>query len=89
MKSVTTFVLAFCFILLALATLVLAEEHYIYRDLGGKLVISNQPPPAGSHVLRKLDLPEPTDPQFQQPREGNDTQLNGHSEDAPKRPEKK
>ena len=34
-----------------------AEEHYIYKDPQGGLVISNQKPPAGSTILRKLDLP--------------------------------
>jgi hypothetical protein len=79
MKSVITFALAFCFLVLALTTLVLAEEHYIYRNLAGKLVISNQPPPAGSDVLRKLEL---TDGKL--PQETRETQPNGHAEDSPK-----
>jgi hypothetical protein len=56
MKSVTTFALAVGLILIALTTLVLGEEHYVYRKADGKLVISNKPPSAGSKVLKKLDL---------------------------------
>jgi hypothetical protein len=70
----------FCFLGLALATQGQAEEHYIYRDPHGKLVISNKPPPPGSDVLRKLELPQATDPQVQQPHEGGDTQLNGKAD---------
>jgi hypothetical protein len=86
-KTFTTFRLGFCFSLflsLALTTQGRAEEHYIYQNPHGKLVISNQPPPPGSNVLRKLDLPEPNDPQVQQPRERPDTLLNGPSEGSAK-----
>jgi hypothetical protein len=86
-KTFTTIRLGFYFSVflgLALATQGQAEEHYIYQNPHGKLVISNQPPPPGSNVLRKLDLPEPADPQAQQPREGNDAQLNGRSEGSAK-----
>jgi hypothetical protein len=79
MKSVITFALAFCFLVLALTTLVLAEEHYIYRNLAGKLVISNQPPPAGSNVLRKLEL---TDGKLHE--ESREPQPIGRPEDSPK-----
>jgi hypothetical protein len=88
-KTFATFRLGFClslFLGLALTTQGQAEEHYIYQNPHGKLVISNQPPPPGSNVLRKLDLPEPTDPQVQQPREHADTQLNEKSEAQPSRP---
>ena len=81
MKTFTTIALVFCFYLflgLALATQGQAEEHYIYKDSHGRLVISNKPPPAGSDILRKLELPEPGDPQIQQP----DTKL----EDSAKPP---
>ena len=69
---------------LSLATQSQAAEYYRYRDPDGRLVISNKPPPPGSWVLRKLDLPEAADPQVQQPHEGGDTQLNGHSEGSVK-----
>ena len=87
MKTVTKIGLVFCFSLflgLAAAPQVQAEEHYIYKDPHGNLVISNQRPPAGSNVLRKIDLPDATDPQVQQSQEPSDTQLNGHSEDPAK-----
>ena len=92
MKTVTTIGLVFCFSLflgLALAPQGQAEEHYIYKDPHGNLVISNQRPPAGSNVLRKIDLPEATDPQVQQSQEHSDTQLNGSSEDPAKPPKNK
>ena len=87
MKIVTTIGLVFCFYVflgLALATHGQAEEYYRYRDPDGRLVISNKPPPPGSWVLRKLELPEAADPQVQQPHEGSDTEPNGHSEDPAK-----
>jgi hypothetical protein len=45
-----------------------AEEHFVYRDRDGNLVISNRPPPAGSVVLKKLDLID-----GKQPGEDRDT----------------
>lgn len=87
MKIVTTIGLVFCFYVflgLTLAGQGQAEEYYKYKDPHGNLVISNKPPPPGSNVLRKLDLPEANDPQVQQLQEGNDTELNGHSEGSAK-----
>ena len=46
-----------------------AEEHYIYKDRQGGLVISNQKPPAGSIILRKLDLLEFCEARIQQVQE--------------------
>jgi hypothetical protein len=87
-KTVTKIGLVFCFSLLlglAAAPQGQAEEHYIYKDPHGNLVISNQRPPAGSNVLRKIELPEATDAQVQQqPHESSDTLLNGRSEDSSK-----
>ena len=83
MKNVTTIGLLFGFSLflgLGLATRGQAEEFYAYKDPHGNLVISNKLPPSGSIVLKKYDLPQATDPQVEQPHEGGDTQLNGHSE---------
>jgi hypothetical protein len=83
-KTCTIFRLGFCFSLflgLALTTQGQAEEHYIYQNPHGKLVISNQSPPARSVVLKKLEL---TDGKVQQPQERADTQLNGQSEGSAK-----
>jgi hypothetical protein len=71
MKSVTTFALAVALILIALTTLVLGEEHYIYCNAAGQLVIPNKPPPPGSEMLKKLDL---TGGKVQEPHERSDTQ---------------
>jgi len=87
MKNVTTIGLLFGFSLflgLAAAPQGQAEEHYIYKDPHGNLVISNKLPPTGTIVLKRYELPQATDPQVQQPHEGGDTQLNGSSEDPAK-----
>ena len=79
--------LGFCFsvvLVLVLAIQGQAEEHYIYRNAYGRLVISNQLPPSGSNVLRKLELPEPIDPHAQKAQEHGDTQISGHSEGSAK-----
>ena len=65
MKITTTAALIFAS-LFFLTTHGQAEEHYIYKDPQGGLVISNQKPPAGSTILRKLDLPEFREAQMQQ-----------------------
>jgi hypothetical protein len=70
MKSVTTFALSVGLILIALTTLVLGEEHYIYRNAAGQLIISNKTPSPGTEVLKKLDLTD-----GKQPGEDRDTQL--------------
>jgi len=80
MKIVPTFALAVGLILIALTTVVLGDEHYIYRDSAGKLVISNKPPPPGSELLKKLDLTD-----GKQAGEDRDTQLK-KTETAPKPP---
>ena len=65
-----------------------AEEHYIYKDAQGGIVISNQKPPAGSTILRKLDLPEFRDAQMQQVQEHNAHSPN-KLEGSPKQDQKK
>jgi hypothetical protein len=53
--------LEFCcalFLGLAVATQGHAEEHYIYQDRDGKLVISNKQPAPGSKIIKQQDLPE-------------------------------
>ena len=72
------------FLGLALSTQGQAEEHYIYKDPHGNLVISNKLPPTGSIVLKRHELPEATDPQVQQSQESSDTPLNGPSEGSAK-----
>lgn len=62
---VKTAVAVASFLTLALSGLGLAEQHYIYKTAQGRLVISNKPPPPGSDVLRKLELPEPPDAEAQ------------------------
>jgi hypothetical protein len=86
-KTITTIALVFSFSLflgLALATQGQAEEHYIYKDPHGNLVISNKLPPTGSIVLKRHELPEATDLQVQQSQESSDTPLNGPSEGSAK-----
>jgi hypothetical protein len=57
MKNAITVALLTCFVVLAAAN-GQAEEYYVYRNPNGGLVISNKLPPAGSDMLRKLELPE-------------------------------
>ena len=66
-----------------------AEEHYIYKDPQGGLVLSNQKPPAGSTILRKLDLPEFRDAQMQQVQESNARSPNKLEGSPPKQDQKK
>lgn len=66
-----------------------AEVHYIYKDAQGKLVISNQQPPAGSNILRKLDLPEFREAQMQQVQESSSARSTSRLEGLPKQEQKK
>ena len=88
MKITTTASLIFA-CLFFLPTQGHAEEHYIYKDPQGGLVLSNQKPPAGSTILRKLDLPEYRDAQMQQVQESSSTRLTGKLEGSPKQDQKK
>ena len=72
MKIITTAALIFAS-LFFLTTYGQAEEHYIYKNPQGGPVLSNQKPPAGSTILRKLDLPEFRDAQIQQVQESSIT----------------
>jgi hypothetical protein len=88
-KTITKFGMVFglfAFLGLALAAQGSAEEFYTYRDPQGNLVISNKPPPPGSKVLKKQNLPEATD--GQESPEGSDAQPNGRPEGSAK-PSKK
>lgn len=87
MKNITTAVLIFTF-LFFLAAYSQSEDHYIYKDAQGKLVISNQPPPAGSNILRKFDLPEFREAQMQPVQEISSMRTTGKLEN-PAKPEQK
>jgi hypothetical protein len=79
MKLIAILALTFIILGLALATPSQAEENYIYKNAAGQLVISNKPPPAGSEILKKLDLTD-----GKQPGEDHDTQPSERTETAPK-----
>jgi hypothetical protein len=79
--------LAFClslFLALAVITPGRGEEHYIYQDPDGKLVISNKQPPPGSKIIKQQNLPEVTDDEVPQAQEPSKTQPNGQTECSPK-----
>ncbi len=79
--------LAFClslFLGLAVVTHGQAEEHYIYQDPDGKLVISNKEPPPGSKIIKQQNLPGVTDNEVPQAQEPSKTQPNGQTECSPK-----
>ena len=88
MKITTTLALLFPF-LFPLAAQVQAEDHYIYKDTQGKLVLSNQQPPPGSNVIRKIDLPEYQDTQMQQVQESASARSTGKLEGSSKKELKK
>jgi hypothetical protein len=74
--------LAFCFALflgLAVVTQGQAEEHYIYQDPDGELVISNKEPPPGSKIIKQQNLPEAS-----QAQEPGKPQPNIQTEGSPK-----
>jgi hypothetical protein len=79
MKIIATLALTFIILGLALATPTQAEEHYIYRNAAGQLVISNKPPPAESEVLRKLELNDGKQP-------GEDRDAQPENPEAPPKP---
>ncbi len=62
-----------------------AEEHYIYQDPDGKLVISNKQPPPGSKIIEQQNLPGEV-PQAQEPVK---PQPNVQTEGSPKPSNKK
>jgi len=66
-----------------------AEEHYIYKDAQGRLVISNQKPPPGSNVLRTFDLPPFRESQMQPVQQSDSTRSTGTLEASPKQEQKK
>jgi hypothetical protein len=79
--------LPFCFALfvgLAVVTQGQAEEHYIYQDPDGKLVISNKQPPPGSKIIKQQNLPGVTDSEVPQAQEPGKPQPNVQTEGSPK-----
>jgi hypothetical protein len=79
--------LAFCFALflgLAVVPQRQAEEHYIYQDPDGKLVISNKQPPPGSKIIKQQNLPGVTDGEVPQAQEPGKPQPNVQTEGSPK-----
>ena len=88
MKIITTAALIFTF-LFFLAPYGQSEDHYIYKDAQGKLVISNQQPPPGSNILRKFDLPEFREGQMQPVQEISSVRSTDKLESSPKQERKK
>ena len=53
-----------CFIAVAAAGHAHAGVYYAYQDANGHLVLSNNPPPPGSKIIKTETLPEVTDQQI-------------------------
>jgi len=60
-------------IALAVVGEVYGGEYYVYQDLSGKLVISNNAPPPGSKILKRETLSEVTDQQIAESQVREDT----------------
>lgn len=79
MKSINarmTWLMFFSFswvIALAVVGEVYGGEYYVYQDLSGKLVISNNAPPPGSKILKRETLSEVTDQQIAESQLRDDT----------------
>lgn len=79
MKSInaqTTWRMVFSFswvIALAVVGEVYGGEYYIYQDLSGKLVISNNAPPPSSKILKRETLSEVTGQQIAESQVREDT----------------
>jgi hypothetical protein len=61
-----------------------AEDYYIYHDRDGKLFISNQEPPPGSKITKRISFPDATDNEAPQNPQSNNPQPNGQTEAPPK-----
>ena len=88
MKFITSTALIFMFLSFVTGN-AQAEQHYIYKDAQGRLVISNQRPPAGSNILRTLDLTEFREPQPQPVQEISSARSTGRLESPAKQEQKK
>ena len=63
--------LAVCFYVLvglAFTAQIHAGEYYIFQDAQGKLVISNQKPPAGSKIIKQRTLEDSADNRIEEAR---------------------
>ena len=82
--------IAVCFALflaLAVVTESRAGDYYFCEGPKGELVISNQPPPPGSKIIKRL--PEVTVTEVPQAQEPGKTEPSGQTEDSPKPPKDK
>jgi hypothetical protein len=80
MKTFVMFGVATCVLSFAVAKPTEAEEHCIYRNAAGQIVISNKTQPIGTEILRTLDLTD-----GKQPGEDRDTRRH---EDTATKPSK-
>jgi hypothetical protein len=64
------FLIFFCVVCLTAASALCVEagDYYIYRDASGRVVLSNNPPPASAKTLKKETLPEVTAQQVAEAR---------------------
>ena len=72
MKSIMVFSFSW-FMALAVFGHVYGGDYYVYQDRNGKLVITNNPPPPGSKILKKEILSEVTDQQIAESQLRDDT----------------
>ena len=56
-----------------------SDEYYIYRDIKGLLVISNQKPPPGSIIIKQQTLEDTVDSDTQQAQEPDETRQNANT----------
>jgi hypothetical protein len=77
-------VLIFLFLGLAVVTQAQAEDYYIYQTPNGALVISNQKPPPGSKITKRISFPDAPDNEAPQNQPTDKPQPNGPTERSPK-----
>ena len=56
-----------------------SDEYYIYRDIKGLLVISNQKPPPGSKIIKQQTLPDTAEGETTLVQDGKEMRPNGHA----------
>jgi hypothetical protein len=61
-----------------------AEDYYVYRTPNGALVISNQKPPPGSVITKKISFPDVPDNEASQNQPTDKAQPNGPIDSSPK-----
>src|SRR6266550_3774307 len=73
-RTIWRMALSFSWVIaLAVVGDVYGGEYYVYQDLSGKLVISNNAPPPGSKILKRETLSEVTDQQIAESQVSEDT----------------